>query len=134
MRHGTDNFEHTVREFFRFLEPLLHEPGGCEITFHCGASGRNHHFCDMLRTFRGHRTATIRVTVKFYSDPTGKPSLPHERYIWTDQFAFLVGRGMDFLDRATGKNRDVSIDLKDESEVAKKVASYATPRVSTQTI
>lgn len=129
-----DNFEHTVRQFFRFLEARLHDPGACEVAIHCGASNRNHHFCHMLASFRGQRTASLRITTNFYSNPTEKPPLPHERYIWTDQFAFLVGRGMDFLERASGTNRDVSIDLKDESEVAQNVAAYDAMRVGSNAV
>lgn len=128
-----DNFEHTVRELFRFLEATLHEPGDCEVVFHCGQSARNQHFCHMLASFRGARTGNMPVTVQCYENAAGA-CLPHERYLWTDQIAFVIGRGMDFLNRATGKNRDVNIDLKDESEIAQTVAAYAPFRVQSRQI
>jgi hypothetical protein len=130
----SDSFEHTTRLFFAFLETVLYEPERCEIVIHCGESARNDHFCYMLSRFRGSRTSATRITVFFYSDPTGNSSQPHERYIWTDQFAFLIGRGMDFLDASSGRNRDVSIDLKNEGEIAQEIARYASFCVGTRVL
>ena len=49
--------------------------------------------------------------------------LPHERFVLTDQFAFEIGRGMDFL-HPGGRNRDVSIATKNLRQVDKLFASY----------
>jgi hypothetical protein len=129
-----DNYEHTVREFFRLLDRVHAEPDTLEVIINCGASKRDHQLLHMVGTFRGNRTAGMKITVNFFDDPVNKAALPHDRYIWTDQFAFFVGRGMDFLDRATGSNRDVGISIKDENEVAQKVSTYSAMRVSTQPI
>ena len=56
--------------------------------------------------------------VRYYS------RLPHERFILTDQMAFEIGRGMDFLLPANGRNRDVSIASKNIRQVIKLVDSY----------
>jgi hypothetical protein len=51
--------------------------------------------------------------------------MPHQRFILTDQFAIEIDRGLDFLDRATHKNRDVSVNTKSHSETSKLLAAYA---------
>lgn len=133
-KYWGDNYEHTVREFFRFLEREHSDPSQLELIIHCGASARNDHLCHTVSGFRERRTAQMKITVNFFDDPITSSALPHERYIWTDQFAFAVGRGMDFLNRATGKNRDVSIDMKDEGDVSSVVAWYAAQRVESRSL
>jgi hypothetical protein len=129
-----DNYEHTVQELFRLLERVHNQPDKLEVIINCGASKRNPQLSHMVGTFRGQRTASLKIEVNFFGQPTDRAPLPHDRYIWTDQFAFFIGRGMDFLDRATGANRDVGISLKDESEVAQNVSKYAAFRVSSQSV
>ena len=120
------NFEHTIGVFFRWIEPILHDPSACEITIHCErAAGRDDHLCHMVRSFRRGRLDQTVIKIAFYENPAGKNALPHDRFLWTDQFAFEIGRGMDFLDRTTGRNRDVSINLKDSSEVTAAMARCA---------
>lgn len=120
-----DNFEHTIKVFLRWVEQILHDPAACEITFHCEHAKRDDHLCHMLRSFRSGRLAQTVIRVAFYKNPAGRPALPHDRFIWTDQFAFDIGRGMDFLDSGTGMNRDVSINLKDATEVTAAIAHFA---------
>lgn len=122
-----DNFEYTIKALLQWIEPLLHDPAACEITFHCErAPGRDDHLCHMVRSFRTGRLAQTVIKVAFYDNPTAKkPALPHDRFLWTDQFAFDIGRGMDFLDPVTLKNRDVSINLKSVSEVTAAIGHCA---------
>ena len=128
-----DNFEHTIKVLLRWLEPILHNPPACEITIHCQrVAGRDDHLCHMVRSFRFGRLAQTVTKVAFYENPAGRHALPHDRYIWTDQFAFDIGRGMDFLDRETRKNRDVSINLKSVSEVTAAMAHFAGMRTETR--
>ena len=128
-----DNFEHTMNVLLRWLEPILHDPPACEITIHCErVAGRDDHLCHMVRSFRRGRLTQAVIKVAFYENPAGNHALPHDRFIWTDQFAFDIGRGMDFLDRTTGRNRDVSINLKDASEVTAAMAHCAGMRTETR--
>lgn len=130
-----DNFEHTMKELLLWLERNLADPDRCKIRIHCGQTdGRDRHFVERLAALRSGRIARLPISVHFYSDPNGEAFLPHQRYVQTDQFAFSVDRGMDFLDRKTGSNRDASIDLKDESAVGRKVASYARFQVDNRTL
>ena len=128
-----DNFEHTIKVLLRWMEPILHNPPACEITIHCQrVAGRDDHLCHMVRSFRFGRLAQTVTKVAFYENPAGRHALPHDRYIWTDQFAFDIGRGMDFLDRETRRNRDVSINLKSVSEVTAAMAHFAGMRTETR--
>lgn len=130
-----DNFEHTIKVLLRWIEPILHDPPKCEITIHCKrVAGRTDHLCHMIRSFRGGRLAQTVIKVTFYENPEHRHPLPHDRFLWTDQFAFDIGRGMDFLDRQTGKNRDVSINLKDWSEVTATMAKYAGMQTETRVL
>jgi hypothetical protein len=129
-----DNFEHTIKQLFTWLERNLADPNRCVLNIHCGKTdGRDRHFLHQLATFRTGRLAGLPITVNFYENPTGDACLPHQRYVQTDQFAFSIDRGMDFLDRASGNNRDASIDLKDEIEVARNLATYDRYRIKPAT-
>jgi hypothetical protein len=68
-----------------------------------------------------------RITLKLclYDEVSDKKALPHDRFIVTDQVAIGLPRGMDFLNRVTKKNRDLTLDYKSGNEVKKLVASYA---------
>ena len=71
----------------------------------------------------------MNISVYFYDPSAGQQCLPHERYISTDQFGLEIGRGMDFLDSNTAKNRDVSLNLKDRSVLQSKLAAFQTFRL-----
>jgi hypothetical protein len=52
------------------------------------------------------------VEAYYYKLPRGDEPLPHDRFLITDQIAIAIGRGMDFLDFKTKKNRDGTFGLK----------------------
>jgi len=79
---------------------------------------------DSLSACKQGRLACVGLTIRFYDQPGGDASLPHDRFITTDQVALGIPRGMDFLDRKTGKNRDVSMDYKSKKQVAALMRNY----------
>jgi hypothetical protein len=114
------NFEYSTREFLGWLETIIYEPVALErVIFHCGVPADAYGLDesdivrDLSATKRG-RLANISIEVRFYAQNS---SLPHERFILTDQVAFEIGRGMDFLNRATGMNRDVMVNYKSFKEL-----------------
>jgi len=130
-----DNFEFTIKELLRWLETILHEPDSCELTIHCGkTAGRDQHFAHTLKSFRRGRISGTKISINFYHTTADGSLLPHGRYLWSDQFAFEIDRGMDFLNRATGNNRDVSINIKDQGEITLMVLACSATRANTETI
>ncbi|MFC1452075.1 hypothetical protein ACFLSJ_01870 [Verrucomicrobiota bacterium] len=122
-----DNFEHTMKEFFRWIERILPDPNECSLAIHCGTPKKATpaHIKGQLASWRTGRVANMRVQIHYYKAVDGKSLMPHQRFILTDQFAVEVDRGFDFLDRKTHRNRDVSLNTKSHSETSELLASYA---------
>jgi len=131
-RKFADNYEHTLRVLLSFLDQVLVERDTCELTIHCGQSARNHHLLSQLARYRPAGLQKLKISVVFYNDAAGGQCLPHERYLATNQFGFEIGRGMDFLDCGTGRNRDVSINLKDAEVIRNKLKPFASFCASAQ--
>lgn len=122
-----DNFEYTVRKMLQWLEQQVDDPNKCELIFHCGAPEKAtiQHMKTQLASFKYGRIASLPMELHFYELPNPDHCLPHERFILTDQIALEIGRGMDFLDKNTKKNRDVSIGYKNWQEVNDLLRSYS---------
>jgi hypothetical protein len=97
------------------------------LAFHCGKPKglTDDHIKTQLSSFRCGRLCRLPIEIHFYQLPNPDKALPHERFILTDQMALEIGRGMDFLDCNTRKNRDVSIGYKSMAEVDDLLRSYA---------
>jgi hypothetical protein len=127
-----DNYKHTIKRLFQWLETALEDPGSCAIVFHLGeADGhKSTYIKDQLTNFRSNGSLSgTPVEIRYY-----RGAMPHQRFILTDQFALEIDRGLDFLDRATHKNRDVSVNTKSHSETSKLLAAYSGNHVSTDAI
>jgi hypothetical protein len=126
-RQFGDNFEYTIRIVLRWLEAVIKDPARCTLIFHIGTPQRAplHHIQTQLASFRRGKLAQLPIELNVYDVPEPDQCLPHERFILTDQLALEMGRGMDFLDRATHSNRDVSIGYKSMKEVQDLLNSYS---------
>jgi len=118
-----ENYEHTIRQLMGWLAKALADPSGCSIVFHFGeADGKKPAY--IKGEISGYRAAgalaTTPTEIRYYHT-----DMPHQRFILTDQFAIEIDRGLDFLDRATHRNRDVSVNTKSHSETSKLLAAYA---------
>jgi len=118
-----DNYRHTIRALMTWLATALADPGACSIVFHFGeADGKKPAY--IKGEISGYRAAgalaTTPTEIRYYHT-----DMPHQRFILTDQFAIEIDRGLDFLDRATHRNRDVSVNTKSHSETSKLLAAYA---------
>jgi hypothetical protein len=125
-RKYADNYEYTLKALLRLMDNVLVERDQCLLRIHCEASNRNNHLLTQLAAHRPAKLPKLRIEVNFYEDQTkaGIQCLPHERYLFTNQVALEIGRGMDFLNKATGKNRDVSINLKDADTITRKISAF----------
>ncbi|PWU09025.1 MAG: hypothetical protein C5B50_28155 [Verrucomicrobia bacterium] len=123
-RYFGDNFKYTLKKFLAFLDSALVDPAVCELILHCEKSERDQYLLSELTSFRTARLAQMPISVCFYDPINGQQCLPHERYICTDQFGLQIGRGMDFLDRATARNRDISVSFKPWNVLSTKLTPY----------
>lgn len=130
-----DNFEYTIKTLLRWLDSNLANPKSCKLVFHCGKPDghTDHHIMTQLGSFKTGRLENLPIEIQFYQLPDSTQALPHDRYLITDQFVIDLGRGMDFLDRKTHKNRDLTLGYKSYSEVEALLKDYASaklPRIS----
>jgi hypothetical protein len=127
-----DNFEHSFLTMFRWLERNVVDPVRLKkIIIHCekppGYGDDNMKV--KLSPIKSGRFSKIVIEIRFYykdrdSKLEGDP-LPHDRYLMTDQVAFDIGRGMDFLSKRTRGNRDISINYQDPDEIAALIGAYS---------
>jgi len=128
------NFEYTVKTFLRWFEQIIVEPQSCKLIFHCGKpeGHTDHHIKTQLVNFKTGRLENLPMEIQFYQLPDNSQALPHDRYLITDQIVIDIGRGFDFLDRNTRKNRDLTVGYKSFKEVDNLLKSYASamlPRI-----
>ncbi len=123
-RKFADNYEHSIKELLVLMGNVLRDPDNATLAIHCEQSNRNGHLLTQLAAHRPQALKNLRIEVSFYQNLAGGQCLPHERFLLTNQVALEIGRGMDFLDKATGKNRDVSINLKDSAKIRAKIAAF----------
>jgi hypothetical protein len=133
-----DNYEPRAEQL---IDDLKSTDGTKELTLaisvdiHCGLPGGNtdHFMQNQLSTFRRGRLAGMPMRIQFYKaadkfrDTGEHEALPHQRYLITDQFAFDLGRGMDFLDPNTLKNRDGKFGFAHPTELANALQSIPVP-------
>lgn len=126
-RQFGSNFEYSLRALFHWLEGILDNPGGCSLIMHVGVPDKAslEYIRTQLTAYKQGALLAMRIEIHTYDLDDGRPCLPHERFILTDQIAVEIGRGMDFLDSATHRIRDVSLGYKSPKEVTDLLASYA---------
>jgi hypothetical protein len=131
-----DNYIYTTRTMFRWLGEILANPADCRLIFHCAKpdGNRNHHLLTHLGNFKRAHLANTQIEVQFYELPNVDNVLPHERFILTDQIALEIGRGMDFLNQKTARNRDVSVGYKSMKEVHDLLNSYSAGRLPIESV
>jgi hypothetical protein len=124
-RRFSDNFEYTAKILFKWLEIIHTKPEDFEIIFYCEkpAGNTDQYIKDRLTQYRYGRLVNTRIKIFFHSNDNDQ-CLPHERFLVTDQIAFLIGRGMDFIDKKTKRNRDTDINLKDPKEIENLIRHY----------
>ena len=119
-RHYGDNYKYTITQFLTWLREAHDDPSTCRVTLHCEKpKGRTEQY--MIDTLSPLCASFDQAKMQFYH-PMDEPdqverSMPHHRYIITDQLCIGIDRGMDFLDRHSNTNRDVSMDYKSSSSL-----------------
>jgi len=122
------NFECSAKAFIRWLETFVAEPSQVALYIHCGLPGGNtdHFIQNQLSLFRRGRLAQMPITIQYYKTADGE-DLPHQRYLITHQIAIDLGRGMDFLDPATQRNRDGKFGFATPGELVPALRSIPIP-------
>ena len=130
------NFRYTVEKLMTWLGQVLPDPLSCRIIFHIGQPpGHGKQF--ILQELSSIKNAALAVTtteVRFYDESLPNPSLPHQRFILTEQIALDVDRGLDFLDSTTQKCRDTYVNYQNPKEAQKLLSSYSSGCVSTHMV
>lgn len=124
------NYKYTAQVFFNWLEQNLADPDNCKIVIHCGVPDETwlDVMKDHLLSLKIGRLAGVTMKLCLYDQVSVNAALPHDRFIVTDQITIGLPRGMDFLNRVTKKNRDLTLDYKNGDQVNKLIASYAEGR------
>jgi hypothetical protein len=119
------NYKYTAQVFFNWLEQNLADPDNCQISFYCGVPDDQDLMIGDLKRLKRGRLGRISIKLCLHDNVSAKGALPHDRFIVTNQVALGLPRGMDFLNRFTRKNRDLTIDYKNDDQVNKLIASYS---------
>ncbi len=90
-----DNFQYSLKRLVEYLEASHCSPSDLVLEIHTEDSDR----VDFLEQRLGEWCKTIRFKVYRHT------KVPHERYLFTDQFGLQLGIGMDLLDRHSERNR-----------------------------
>lgn len=124
-----DNFRYSFLEMFKWLEKNVVDPVRLEkIIIHCEKPRGygDDHMIESLKLVKCKRLSKIQIEIRFYSKDSDLEGecLPHERFLMTDQIAFNIGRGMDFLSKRTKRNRDISIYYANNDAVNALIGTY----------
>jgi len=132
----TGNFRYTVERLMGWLGRILADPSSCKITFHLGQPpGQGKHFIlQQLTSIKNRALNSTQVNVHFYDESLPTASLPHQRFIMTEQIALDVDRGLDFLDRTTQKCRDTYVNYQNPKEARELLSVYSSGCTSIHTI
>lgn len=131
-KNFADNFIYTVKEFMHWLGNHLSDSAACKIVFHLGQpKGLGiQHVLNELEDIRKKSLPKTEIELRVYNDSTGTQSLPHQRFIMTDQLALNIDRGLDFLDRATHKCRDTFIGCQNPQDAQRLLDDYSSCSLS----
>lgn len=127
-----DNFRYTTKQLMAWLGNVLSDPKNCRIVFHLGQPrGQGAQFIlQELASFKYGLLSETLLEVYFYDESLPNPTLPHQRFIMTDQVALDVDRGLDFLDRKTRKCRDTYVNYQKPQEAQDLLNCYLSGCVS----
>ena len=130
-----DNYKYTLKIMLRWLEQVLLEPGKSKLVFHCGKPEglTDQYIQSQIVSSKQGRLSNLQIEIQFYEFIDNGACLPHDRFILTDQIALDIGRGMDFLDETTRRNRDTFMGYKNITEVTNFLRNYSSnmlPRIS----
>jgi len=128
------NFKYSIIKLFSYLEEHLSEPLSLQIVrIHCKKPTESRHYDDIVKTIKSlkeKRLSNVIFEILFYESSDRRDSvLPHQRYIFTNQIAFQIDPGMDFINYKTAKNRAFSINYKNSSKVSSIIKSYSNNRL-----
>jgi len=123
-----DNFEYTFSILFKWLGKVLIEPDSFEkIVIHCEKpeGSTDEYIKTQLSHLKSKEQSNIKIEIRFYHREEKKShALPHDRFIITDQITLDIGRGMDFFNKHTKRNRDISIKTAKNEEITNLINRY----------
>ena len=110
-----------------WLGTVLNDPENCRIVFHLGepkGEGKDFVLQELSSYKKGPLSKTL-IEACFYDESLPNPTLPHQRFILTDQVALDVDRGLDFLNKTTRKCRDTYVNYQNPADAQRLLQSYS---------
>lgn len=122
-----DNYKYSAGELFKWLPEVLADIQNQEVIFHCGKPDGygDKHLETTIKELRDSHLSGLSTKIQYYDMNNLPDSLPHDRFILTNQIALSIGRGMDFLDRSTKKVRDITINIINRNECSNVLQHYS---------
>lgn len=124
--HLTANFRYTLRKLTEWLGRILQDKDSCKIVFHMGQPAGNGvtYVLQEIAKLKEKFLESIRLEVRFYDESLPDPTLPHQRFILSDQIALNIDRGLDFLDPDTHTCRDTYVNYQSPGDAQRLLHSY----------
>lgn len=103
----SDHYKYSLRRLLGLLSAELRDRDKCRIIIHHTTSDRLHYF----QSYLNQHSSGLNVELVLHQ------SLPHDRFIWSNQFSLHIGRGIDFLNSDTDQNNDTTIGHCDPPQI-----------------
>ncbi len=135
-KNFADNFHYTTKRFMLWLTNGLSNPAASTIIFHLGQpSGQGEaYIVTEIASLKKGPLSSARIEIHFYSEIPPNVTLPHQRFILTDQIALDLDRGMDFIDRKTGSCRDTYVNYQKPMDAQRLLKGCASGCISSHTV
>ena len=132
LRKYKSNFKYSLGILFDWLNQNLRDPSNCKLVFHSTYKDDdegNDNLAELhsdLQSLKTGNLTKLLIDLEIY-DGDYNYSLPHDRFILTDQIAIGIPRGMDIFVRedSTTMIRDVTLDCKNKKEIDDLLTTYS---------
>jgi len=132
-RYFGDNFDYSIEFLFKWLSQIHSNTNELKIIIHCEKpNGQSDIYIkNRLERHKQQSLTNTKIEIIFYESEDGSRCLPHERFFITDQIGFDIGRGMDFLNPNTHRNRDTKVGIINPVDIEKLIEKYSDYKLAT---
>lgn len=129
------NFRFSLSLFFAWLEKSIEHPKECEIVIHTCFKEEESEIDELradLQAFRRGRLSAMSLRLECYDGDHYENSLPHDRFILTDQVGIVVPRGLDLFAKGSERKayiRDVTLNRQGKRAVEELLTFHARHRI-----
>ncbi|GIK61360.1 MAG: hypothetical protein HND39_09410 [Ignavibacteriota bacterium] len=118
-----DDYIYSWKVLIHWFAGLNNPNRNIKITIHSdkGDQGTSNFIMSELSSHLPINISNIEIFMKYYVPLNTNTALPHERFIYTEQFAFNIGRGLDLFKHSNGKTRKTALSYMNVKDVRKDV-------------